>query len=205
VLEHVQAPFNFLELLRDANCGRGRIYIEVPCFDWICEHRAWFDIFYEHVNYFRLADFRRMFGEIVECGRLFGGQYLYVVAELSSLRTPTYDSADPVCFPPDFMCQIDIPITTGAGRSAVWGGASKGVVFTLLKARAGYVVDAVIDINPAKQGRYLAATGMQVMSPDEALPQLPVGSTMFVMNSNYLDEIKRMSSNAYNYIGIDNE
>lgn len=204
VLEHVQSPYSFLQLLRDANGGNGRIYIEVPCFDWICEHRAWFDIFYEHVNYFRLADFRRMFGEIVDCGRLFGGQYLYVVAELSSLRLPVYDSADRVSFPADFTRQVDAPIAEG-GSSAVWGGASKGVIFTLLKARAGYVVDAVIDINPAKQGKYLAATGILVQSPAQALSQLPVGSTVFVMNSNYLDEIKRMSNNAYNYIGIDNE
>lgn len=205
VLEHIQDPLSFLHLMRDANDGGGRIYIEVPCFDWICEHKAWFDIFYEHVNYFRLADFRRMFGEIVECGRLFGGQYLYVVAELSSLRPPIYDSADPVRFPPDFMRQIYVPLASGGDHCAVWGGASKGVIFTLLKARAGYAVDAVIDINPAKQGKYLAATGMQVKSPIETLRSLPPGSTIFVMNSNYLDEIKQMSNNAYNYIGIDNE
>lgn len=204
VLEHVQDPYSFLQLLRDANGGSGRIYIEVPCFDWICEHKAWFDIFYEHVNYFRLADFRRMFGEIVDCGRIFGDQYLYLVAELSSLHAPVYDAADPVHFPVDFTHQVDAPIVAG-GRCAVWGGASKGVIFTLLKARAGYAVDAVIDINPAKQGRYLAATGIQVQSPIQALPQLPPGSAVFVMNSNYLGEIKRLSNNAYNYIGIDNE
>ncbi len=204
VLEHVQDPYGFLKLMRDANGGSGQIYIEVPCFDWICEHKAWFDIFYEHVNYFRLADFRRMFGKIVDCGRLFGGQYLYVVAELSSLRAPVYVAADPVHFPDDFTAQAAAPIMAGT-RSAVWGGASKGVIFTLIKARAGFAVDAVIDINPAKQAKYLPATGMQVKSPQQALPQLPPGSTIFVMNSNYLDEIKRMSNNAYNYIGIDNE
>lgn len=204
VLEHIHDPYGFLELMRDANGGSGRIYIEVPCFDWICDHRAWFDIFYEHVNYFRPADFRRMFGEIVDCGRLFGGQYLYVVAELSSLRAPIHDPANPVRFPADFMHQIGTPIPANS-RSAVWGGASKGVIFTLLKARSGYVADIVIDINPAKQGKFLAATGIQVQSPAQALPQLPVGSTIFVMNSNYLDEIKRISNNAYNYIGMNNE
>jgi SAM-dependent methyltransferase len=204
VLEHVQDPYNFLRLIGDANGDSGRIYIEVPCFDWICEQKAWFDIFYEHVNYFRLADFHRMFGKIVDCGRLFGGQYLYVVAELSSLRAPVYDSANPVYFPIDFTDQIEAPIW-GGSCSAVWGGASKGVIFTLLKTRAGYPVDIVIDINPAKQGKYLPATGIQVQSPEQALPQLPPVSTLFVMNSNYMDEIKRMSNNAYNYIGIDND
>ena len=59
VLEHVQDPVGFLGQIRDANGGTGAIYIEVPCFDWICAHRAWFDVFYEHVNYFRLADLAR--------------------------------------------------------------------------------------------------------------------------------------------------
>ncbi|HET9943059.1 MAG TPA: class I SAM-dependent methyltransferase, partial [Terriglobia bacterium] len=88
VLEHIQDPVEFLFEIQRANGGEGRIYIEVPCFEWICEHRAWFDIFYEHVNYFRMADFNRMFGTVLESGRLFSGQYLYVVAELASLRRP---------------------------------------------------------------------------------------------------------------------
>ena len=64
------------------------IYIEVPCFDWIIEHGAWFDIFYEHVNYFRLDDFRRAFGKVIHAGRSFGGQYLSVIADLDTLRVP---------------------------------------------------------------------------------------------------------------------
>jgi hypothetical protein len=87
----------------------------------------------------------------------------------------------------------------------VWGGASKGVIFTLLKAKSGSMVNAVIDINPAKQGKYLAGTGIQVQSPEDALRDLPRGSSIFVMNSNYLGEIKRMSNHAYSYIGIDDE
>ena len=102
VLEHIADPVSFLDTLKNANGGAGRIYIEVPCFDWICNHKAWFDIFYEHVNYFRLSDLKRMFGEINECGVLFGGQYLYVVAELSSLHSPQYDPDDAVIFPLDF-------------------------------------------------------------------------------------------------------
>ena len=66
VLEHIQRPAAFLAELREANGGGGTIFIEVPCLDWICRHRAWFDVFYEHVNYFRLDDFRRMFGRIHE-------------------------------------------------------------------------------------------------------------------------------------------
>jgi len=86
VLEHIENPYAFLSKIAEANGNRGLIYIEVPCFDWICRHRAWFDVFYEHVNYFRLSDFHRMFGTVLQSGRIFGEQYLYVVADLATLR-----------------------------------------------------------------------------------------------------------------------
>ena len=95
-------PLAFLLALKEANGGGGKIYIEVPSFDWICDHRAWFDIFYEHANYFRLSDFRRMFAKIDTCGDLFGKQYLYVVADLASLGMPAFAQNDRVSFPTDF-------------------------------------------------------------------------------------------------------
>ncbi len=200
VLEHIEDPVAFLAHIREANGGQGKIYIEVPCFDWICEHRAWFDIFYEHVNYFRPIDFKRMFGSIHEQDHLFGGQYQYVVADLASLRTPQYDAADAVRFP-----SLSMPQLAQARQSQVivWGGASKGLIFALHCQRSGIPVSAVIDINPAKQGKYLAATGLQVRAPGEVLPTLPAGSTIYVMNSNYLEEIRIQAGNQFNYVGID--
>lgn len=205
VLEHIKSPVVFLEQLKAANGGCGKIYIEVPCFDWICEHKAWFDIFYEHVNYFRLTDFKRLFGEIIESGKVFGGQYLYVVAELRSLRIPSIDMNDRVNFPPDFTKKIMKQCRVVQGNAAIWGGASKGVIFSLLKARSGYPVNTVIDINPAKQGRFLPGTGLLVKSPTQGIADLQNGSTIYVMNSNYLDEIKYMSNNNFNYVGIDHD
>lgn len=214
VLEHVINPVQFLQKIKDANAGNGRIYIEVPCIDWIREYRAWFDIFYEHVNYFRLSDFHRMFTHIIESGRIFGGQYIYVVAELSSLRVPQSDPSDDFCLPDDFLSSVSRyaasfnspnkgTLNTEHFQSAVWGGASKGVLFSLLLERAGARVDIVIDINPAKQGRYLPGTGLKVLSPEDAMNRLSPGAKIFVMNSNYLSEIKQMSFNSFDYIGID--
>lgn len=202
VLEHIQDPVAFLDRLRQANGGGGKIYIEVPCFDWICERRTWFDIFYEHVNYFRLSDFHRMFGEVHEAKRTFGGQYLSVVAELGSLRTPVAAPDDGLHFPADFT---DTLKARPLDRAIVWGGASKGVLFCLMMERAGVDVECVVDINPAKQGLFLPATGVQVQSPAQVLPRLPEGATIYVMNSNYLPEIRDMSGNQFNYVGVDHE
>jgi hypothetical protein len=210
VLEHVRDPVAFLGQLRDANGGHGKIYIEVPCLDWIADNRAWFDIFYEHVNYFRLDDFARMFATVHEAGRTFGGQYLYAVADLATLRTPALDEAPAFALPTDFRASLDIAAARlraqGAARqSAIWGGASKGVIFALLLERAGARVDMVIDINPAKQGRHLAATGLRVHTAEEAMRQLVPGSDVYVMNRNYLNEIQALTDNRFNYIKVEHE
>jgi len=209
VLEHIHQPLPFLAGIAAANGQRGTIYIEVPCFDWICQRRAWFDIYYEHVNYFRLQDFTRIFGRIYESGRVFGGQYLYLLADLASLRDPIPLSTPPAEMPRDFLVGLQNAITlargSGGRRNAIWGGASKGVIFACALQRAGLTPDAVIDINPAKQGRFLAGTGLKVAAPDEALAQLSPGDNIFVMNSNYLDEIVTQSGNLFSYVTVDHE
>ncbi|HEY4958474.1 MAG TPA: class I SAM-dependent methyltransferase [Caldimonas sp.] len=208
VLEHVVDPVAFLAGLLESNGGEGKIYIEVPCLDWIARHDAWFDIFYEHVNYFRLADFERMFGTLYEAGHTFAGQYLYAVADLATLRMPRRRAGDDFEFPLGFMSALDAcgarlaAQPAGAAR-AIWGGASKGVIFALFMERAGTPIDTVIDINPAKQGRYLAATGLRVQSPEQAMAQLPAGADVFVMNSNYLQEIEAATAHRYHCLLID--
>jgi SAM-dependent methyltransferase len=206
VLEHMQDPVRFLHAIAEANKGQGLIYIEVPCLDWIMANRAWFDIFFEHVNYFRLSDFQRIFSRVVESGRHFGEQYLYVVADLSTLRHPTAGPPDTVSFPEDFTEGIatsrEIALAAPDQRIAIWGASSKGVIFSNYMSRAGVRLDLAIDMNPAKQQRYVAATGLPIISPEEALRVLPEGSLVFVMNSNYHDEIVAQSRNRFQYMRV---
>ena len=204
VLEHMSDPLSFLRIIAQANGGKGKIYIEVPCFDWICEQRAWFDVFYEHVNYFRLADFNRMFGKVYESGHIFGGQYLYVVADMATLCQPKFDKNDIFNFPENFLSDIeDIVSVSKNKKNAVWGGASKGVIFSLYMQRAGISIDFGIDINPEKQNKYMAGSGIKVLSPEEGLKILPLGENVIVMNSNYLQEIIEQSNNQFNYIQVE--
>jgi len=209
VLEHIKDPVGFLSTMNQCN-GGGKIYIEVPCFDWIMKRRAWFDVFYEHVNYFRLSDFHRIFGKIHDSGYLFGGQYLYVIADLASIQIPKIRTSDLIQFPVDFLktveeCKSEITQNSSGLPIAIWGGASKGVIFSLIMQRANFKFDIVVDINPAKQGRYLPSTGVRVYSPDEALGVLPPESNIMVMNSNYLGEIIEMTGNRFKYLTVDNK
>jgi SAM-dependent methyltransferase len=206
VLEHIPDPMAFLAEIAAANHG-GQIYIEVPCFDWILEHRAWFDLFYEHVNYFRLEDLRQMFSNVQESGYLFNGQFLYVIANLSSLRTPRAEGRERVSMPVGFDASLQraLDVIKAAPHKgvAIWGGASKGVIFSLFLQRMGIEVDYVVDINPLKQGQYLPLSGLRVSSPEEAMSRWPKGTHLFVMNSNYLDEIKRMTGDECVYHAVD--
>lgn len=209
VLEHVPDPLRFLDMLRRANGDSGKIYIEVPSLEWIRDHRAWFDLFYEHVNYFRADDFRRIFSRVHEIRSSFGGQYLSVVADLASLRIPEGPGL-PFSLGEDFASSLEEQSRFLRRRKEadpdskvyLWGGASKGVIFSVYMARAGHPVDGVVDINPAKQGKYLAVTGLPVSSPEEAMAELPDGSTLIVMNPNYLEEIRAMTKDRYGYRSV---
>lgn len=208
VLEHVRDPVAFLADIAAANGGKGHIFIEVPCFDWILANRTWFDIFYEHVNYFRQSDLERMFGTVLESGRVFAGQYLYVVADLATLMTPVAGDGDRADFPSDFLASVERSAARLRNRcpntpTAIWGGASKGVIYSLFMERAGQPVDLVIDINAAKQGKFLPATGLQVQPPD-ALDTLPDGADLVVMNRNYLGEIQETTRSRFNYVLVEN-
>lgn len=203
VLEHVVDPVAFLRMLADAN-GGGSIYIEVPCLDWIIDRGAWFDIFYEHVNYFRVDDFRRIFGR-VQTFRLFGGQYLAIIADLATLRDAEAirrlaSNEGPPAFPETF----GPPHAVDADPAdVVWGAASKGVIYALLRERLGCPVCAAVDVHPAKQRRYLPATGVPILSPAMIVDRLPRGGRVVVTNSNYLSEIRAATGGRYHYEVID--
>jgi len=100
------------------------------------------------------------------------------------------------------FCLIVTTITKGK-RNAIWGGASKGVIFALYLQRFGVNVDLVIDINPAKQGTFIAGSGLKVSSPEDGIKALQAGDDIFVMNSIYLQEIVALTHNKFKYIQVD--
>ena len=74
-------------------------------------------------------------------------------------------------------------------RGVVWGAGSKGVTF-LNAMNAGEEIVAVVDINPRKQGKYVAGTGQRIVPPAELRALQP--DFVIIMNANYRDEIGRM-------------
>jgi hypothetical protein len=191
VLEHIDRPWDFLRRVGE-RCTRGtKIYIEVPCFDWIVQHRAFYDIFYEHVNYFTLQLLQSAFTSPIESGHLFDRQYLFVVADLSTFHTPTAAASNQFS-PLNFDFHVDALLfkRRDPNKGAfVWGAGAKGVTFANILSRKRIYLDAMVDINPAKQKNYCAGVGLPIVSPNDARQRID-GADVFVMNPVYLSEIK---------------
>ena len=74
-------------------------------------------------------------------------------------------------------------------RGVIWGAGSKGVTF-LNALGAGEEIAAVVDINPRKQGKYVAGTGQRIVAPAELADLQP--DFVIIMNANYREEIGGM-------------
>jgi len=58
-----------------------------------------------------------MFGNVVESGKLFGGQYIYIVAELSSIQQPTFNG-----IPNSKKVEFSVDKGIQFSPMVVWGG-----------------------------------------------------------------------------------
>jgi hypothetical protein len=212
-IEHVPDPVGFLCAIREALglTSRTRLFIETPCIEWILEHRAMQDLFYEHCSIFSADALKQAlekagFGHVAVT-HVFGGQYLWASGAAGEARDPsraTHVPSSRVAASPTFSgvefaqtWRDKVEIATEKGPVAIWGAGAKGVTFALLTDPEARLFDCAIDINPAKQGRYLAGSGLAVLSPE--LAALRGLRTIFVMNPNYLDEISRQTAK----LGID--
>jgi hypothetical protein len=210
VLEHIWQPAEFLQNLRETICDHEvPLYFEVPNVSWIFERAAFWDIFYEHCNYFSADSIERLFAaagfgiKVIE--ESFAGQYLSVEVFSDKARRATMSgSSRPTTaagFTENFgqrqrQLQAMIDSACGEGKSvAIWGAAAKGSTFLNSMQPSSAPVKFVIDINPKKQGCYIAGTGHRIVGPHH-LQNDPV-DIIFLMNPNYLDEVRSLLADAH--------
>jgi hypothetical protein len=187
-LEHIKDPFSFLHVIAKANNYLGKIYIEVPTFDWIIERSAFWDITYEHCNYFTVESLSTMFSKSTT-GKLFGDQYIYIIANLSDLKSDisqqninTYDTSKFFNKILSYQRQFEF-----MNDLAIWGGATKGLLFLNQIDPKNDKIKYVIDLNPAKQNRFMAKSGHKIFSP--SIIEKSCIKNVIVSNENYFNEI----------------
>ena len=190
-LEHISQPFQFIKTIAAANKHKGKIYIEVPTFEWILEHNATEDIFHEHCNYFTLSTLQMLFTKSTG-GHFFKGQYIYVIADLADVKE-TLETLNVIPYEIKFKDRIEEynRLISSLENVAIWGAGAKGSTFLNLLDKQCTKVKCVIDINPKKQHRYIGGTGHFIIKPEE-LAQQDI-ENIIVMNINYIDEIKAVT------------
>lgn len=203
VLEHIQRPHDFLQLLGKI-FDSADIYIEVPDFAWIETNQAFFDITYEHVNYFTPESLSNLFTSVERQGLLFGDQYQYVIGNFSESNHAEFERAynavnnwsalsfDAV-FPDFASVTTDLEDASADSPVYVWGAATKGVMFChhlkRMRPLAYERIRAAIDINPMKANRYMPSVHLPILDVDTFCEQARGDELLVIMNPNYQDEI----------------
>ena len=192
VLEHVPDPLVFLHSIAKALNYTGKIYIEVPSLEWILNKGAFWDIFYEHCNYFTFSSLKAMFKTAMQ-GVLFNNQYMFLIADLSDLQDQAGVCSSNQCRQSDFSylfkkLELYKDFVKKHAGMVIWGAGAKGATFVNLVDPDRKHISGVIDINPKKQGGYIGKTGHEVISPIR-LNKHEVNE-IFIMNENYYDEVK---------------
>lgn len=196
-LEHIQNPLEFLHHIAQSVNYKGKIFIEVPSFEWIIQKLAFWDIFYEHCNYFSFDSLGNLF-ETSEQGYLFCNQYMYIFADLRHLKEKATIQPKKIKFEllNNFKKSLEYyrNFVQQHKNIYVWGAGAKGVTFANLVDPCHKYISYIIDINPKKQNKYVGKTSHKIVSP-EILNKVEQGE-IFVMNENYYEEIKRSVNNS---------
>ncbi|MFQ5418512.1 MAG: class I SAM-dependent methyltransferase [Myxococcota bacterium] len=207
VLEHIPEPVPFLTALRRAveQQPDAVLYFEVPnAFLALRELSIW-DVIYEHTLYFVpdvLAYLFRACGfEVLDIREPYDRQFIGLEAKIAAEWEP---GATPPL--PDLGKLVDEVGAYGryfaqkrdewqarmnefdaqGKRVFVWGAGAKAVSFLHLLEVADRI-PAVVDINPGKQGSFIAGGGQPIIAPERLARMDP--DVVVVMNPIYKDEI----------------
>jgi len=205
-LEHIADPAAFMVTMGRAVGGRQGVvvFFQVPDVARVLAERAFWDIYYEHCSYYGRHSLTRLFRaagfEVLKTWRDYDDQYLMIEARPGA-PGDGQPALEPT--PPSFAREVAgfaRQVTADLGRwrerlsglaasgrrVVLWGSGSKAVAFLTTLGVEG-AVDHVVDINPLRQGTYLAGGGQEIVAP-EALPGL-APDLVIVMNPIYRAEI----------------
>lgn len=205
-LEHIHPVADFVRTVRRSVGDRGTpVFFEVPDVGRVLREFAFWDIYYEHCSYFTPGSLARLFRAegfaLRSLGLDFDDQYILLDAApgTGGVSLPGEDDLvaieqDVKTFERDYADRVDawkrdVDRATANGRRAViWGSGSKGVAYlTTLGIRDE--IAYTVDINPYKQGMYMAGTGQLIVAPEFLKEYGP--DVVIVMNPIYVDEIRR--------------
>jgi len=206
-LEHIQDVYGFLNILRNSldNNQDAIVFFQVPDVERILQEIAFWDIYYEHCSYFSRSSLAMLFNragfQVRDVWNDYGNQYLMIEAQISKAKTNPFNFNNDT---DSLMKKIDafqknFPIKRDAWKEFIkenhknskkivlWGGGSKGVAF-LTTLNIINEIEYVVDINPHRDGTYMAKTGQKIVSPIFLRKYKP--DIVIIMNPIYKNEIR---------------
>ena len=208
-LEHIQNTGDFVKMVRRSIGDRTdtTIFFQIPNLIHVFNELAFWDIYYEHCSYFSSGSLARLFRnahfDVMDISTDYNDQYLMIEARPANGKTskilPQEDTPVEIKekarqFVKSLTKKLDEwkalmqKIKQEEKRAVLWGSGSKGVTF-LSTLKITNEISYGVDINPYKQGTYMAGSGHMIVAPDFLKEYKP--DIVFVMNPVYTQEIQK--------------
>ena len=207
VLEHIPNPLSFLQSInRTLRKGEKNplVVFEVPYIENSLSRERFYQFIYEHCNYFSPKSlvklFERLGFEVLETLRCFEkGAFQLICASLKSVDSKSYPCTEASLFGENSdnsqqwkEWQQKIAALNAVG---IWTAGNPAVVFYHLLEQPKQI-RCFIDMNPEKQGNFMAVSGLPILSPEQAIEQGIMA--VIVGNATYdLEVLKMIKENGY--------
>jgi SAM-dependent methyltransferase len=206
-LEHIAPVRDFVRSIREMLGRRAPSWavFETPDFARVLREAAFWDVYYEHCSYLSVGSHARLFREqrfdVCEIRLDYDSQYIIQYASPAAEKTTArfnveHDLEDLRELAGSFQSRaIDaregwwerLRAARREGRRVVlWGGGSKAVSF-LTTLNLNEEVEAAVDVNPYKQGKFTPGTGHRIVAPESLIETPP--DLVIVMNPVYVGEV----------------
>lgn len=208
-LEHIYETDKFVGMVRRSIGNRLNtiVFFQIPDVKRILKNCAFEDIYYEHCSYFSAGSLGRLFRKCAfDVKRLendYNGQYLMIDClpsdgmpsaplpeenDLEKLKAHVYSFNQKFKKKKLIWQERLKKIKVDRKRAVLWGSGSKAVSF-LTSLDIENEINYAVDINPYRQGTYLAGNGQEIVAPEFLIEYKP--DFVIIMNSVYMEEISQ--------------
>ena len=203
-LEHIPDTAALVSNVRASleNSPDSLVFFQVPSTRRVLKDLAFWDVYYEHCSYFTAGSLARLFRhcgfDVQTLGQDYDDQYLMIEARPGSGAGAALEGEDDLAEVAEDIRRFaeGVPAEVeswkreirSARRPVLWGSGSKGVAF-LTTTGIRDEVEYVVDINPHRQGTFMAGTGHAIVAPEFLRDYRP--DLVVAMNPVYREEIQR--------------
>lgn len=201
-LEHIIEVADHTRLVLSAvEKKNAKMFFELPEMKRILSDLAFWDIYYEHCNYFTPGSLARLLRReglgLTHLATEYDDQYCVAEGEMGA-KTDSLALEDDLDetkklvdeFSTNYPKHIEQLGNTVSefSKPIIWGAGSKGTGFLTNVGLDLSRLGLVVDIDPHKHGTFMAKTGQPVQGPDALIDYQP--DLVVAMNSIYLNEIQ---------------